>query len=235
MNIGIYQPYEEAVVSAFTGMSALMASISLSVGIISIVSMWMIFEKASEPGWKCLIPIYNLFIFFKITWLNGWYFLLMFIPLVNTTEIDLLMICRRGIFVFESKNYSGWIFGKESQQKWTQTLPHGRGSYKEHFYNPVLQNKGHLQALQNYIGAEVPLWSIIVFSERCTLKNVQVTSPNISVVNRYDLFQEVTMRLNRAPAVFSEEDVERVYAFLYPCSQVSAAVKAQHIENITSH
>lgn len=43
------------------------------------------------------------------------------------------------------------------------------------------------------------------------------------------------MRLNRAPAVFSEEDVERVYALLYPCSQVSAAVKAQHIENITSH
>lgn len=159
-----------------------------------------------------------------------------YIPTPNgTTEIDLLMICRRGIFVFESKNYSGWIFGKESQQKWTQTLPHGRGSYKEHFYNPVLQNKGHLQALQNYIGAEVPLWSIIVFSERCTLKNVQVTSPNISVVNRYDLLPEVTMRLNRAPAVFSEEDVERVYAFLYPCSQVSAAVKAQHIENITSH
>lgn len=87
-----------------------------------------------------------------------------YIPTPNgTTEIDLLMICRRGIFVFESKNYSGWIFGKESQQKWTQTLPHGRGSHKEHFYNPILQNKGHLQALQNYIGAEVPLWSIIVF------------------------------------------------------------------------
>lgn len=64
-------------------MSAMMASISLSIGIISIVSIWMIFEKASEPGWKCLIPIYNLYIFFKITWLNGWYFLLMFIPIVN--------------------------------------------------------------------------------------------------------------------------------------------------------
>ncbi len=159
-----------------------------------------------------------------------------YIPTPNgTTEIDLLMICRRGIFVFESKNYSGWIFGKESQQKWTQTLPQGRGSHKEHFYNPILQNKGHLQALQNYIGAEIPLWSIIVFSERCTLKNVQVTSPNISVVNRYDLLPEVTMRLSRVPAVLSEEDVERIYACLYPCSQVSEAVKAQHIENITSH
>ena len=159
-----------------------------------------------------------------------------YIPTPNgTTEIDLLMICRRGIFVFESKNYSGWIFGKESQQKWTQTLPYGRGSHKEHFYNPILQNKGHLQALQNYIGAEVPLWSIIVFSERCTLKNVQVTSPNVSVVNRYDLLPEVTMRLNRTPVGLSEEDVERVYVLLYPCSQVSAGVKAQHIENITSH
>lgn len=83
MNIDIYQPYGDVVASVFTGMSAMASIISLSVCIVSIVSIWMIFEKAAEPGWKCLIPIYNLYIFFKITWLNGWYFLLMFIPIVN--------------------------------------------------------------------------------------------------------------------------------------------------------
>lgn len=151
----------------------------------------------------------------------------------GTTEIDLLMICTRGIFVLESKNYSGWIFGKESQQKWTQTLPRGRGSHKEYFYNPILQNKGHLQALQNYLDKDVPLWSIIVFSERCTLKNVQVTSPNISVMNRYDLLPTVMSRLECSSSVLSEEDVEHIYSHLYPCSQVSESVKARHIENIT--
>ena len=45
----------------------------------------------------------------------------------ETTEIDVLMICSQGIYVFESKNYSGWIFGNEKYKMWTQTLPQGKG------------------------------------------------------------------------------------------------------------
>jgi hypothetical protein len=40
----------------------------------------------------------------------------------TTTEIDLLMITKTGIYVFESKNYSGWIFGDEKNKNWTQSL-----------------------------------------------------------------------------------------------------------------
>ena len=43
----------------------------------------------------------------------------------KTTEIDLLMIHEKGIFVFESKNYSGWIFGSADQLNWTQSLQNG--------------------------------------------------------------------------------------------------------------
>lgn len=49
----------------------------------------------------------------------------------KTTEIDLLMLHEKGIFVIESKYYSGWIFGSEDQLKWTQCFRNGR---KEHFY-----------------------------------------------------------------------------------------------------
>ena len=73
---------------------------------------------------------------------NGARFLFnVYIPRGNgeTTEIDVLMICSKGIFVFESKNYNGWIFGSESQKYWYQTFPAGRGrSHKEHFYNPIM-------------------------------------------------------------------------------------------------
>lgn len=36
--------------------------------IASVAAMWMIFEKAGERGWKSLIPVYNLYIMYKICW-----------------------------------------------------------------------------------------------------------------------------------------------------------------------
>ena len=44
----------------------------------------------------------------------------------TTTEIDLIMISATSIYVFESKNYSGWIFGDESSKFWTQSLKGGK-------------------------------------------------------------------------------------------------------------
>ena len=65
----------------------------------------------------------------------------------TTTEIDVILIHNSGIFVFESKNYSGWIFGTETQKTWTQTLPSGKRSHKERFFNPIMQNKTHIKYL----------------------------------------------------------------------------------------
>ena len=48
-----------------------------------IVALWKIFEKAGEPGWASIIPLYNTFTLFKIAGMNPWLFLLLFIPLVN--------------------------------------------------------------------------------------------------------------------------------------------------------
>ena len=44
----------------------------------------------------------------------------------TTTEIDLIMVSATGIYVFESKNYSGWIFGDEKSKFWTQSLKGGK-------------------------------------------------------------------------------------------------------------
>ena len=76
----------------------------------------------------------------------------------------------KGIYVFESKNYSGWIFGSEDQQQWTMSL---NAHTKERFYNPVKQNRAHVRALAAYLGLpESAFMSFIVFSERCELKKV---------------------------------------------------------------
>lgn len=66
-----------------------------------------------------------------------------YIPKDNneTSEIDVLFITQKGIFVIESKNYSGWIFGSENQYKWTMMLPNKE---KHSFYNPIKQNQTHI-------------------------------------------------------------------------------------------
>ncbi len=48
-----------------------------------IVCMWKMFEKAGEPGWAAIVPLYNAYVMFKIAWGNGWKFLLLLIPIAN--------------------------------------------------------------------------------------------------------------------------------------------------------
>jgi len=67
----------------FFRMSAGSTFISLLFTALAIVSLWLLFQKAGEPGWASLIPFYNLYVLFKITWGNGWLFLLLLIPLAN--------------------------------------------------------------------------------------------------------------------------------------------------------
>ncbi|RNC66710.1 MAG: signal peptidase I [Desulfuromonadales bacterium] len=51
--------------------------------LVLLVSFWKIYEKAGEPGWASLIPIYNLFVLVKIAGKPWWWFLLMFVPVVG--------------------------------------------------------------------------------------------------------------------------------------------------------
>jgi len=60
---------------------------ALIIAVIKIVGTWYMFEKAGEPGWAAIIPIYNLLIGIKIAGKPWWYILLMLIPVVNLVII----------------------------------------------------------------------------------------------------------------------------------------------------
>ncbi len=69
-----------------------MTIFSLAVAALAIVAMWKIFEKAGEPGWAAIIPFYNIYVLFKITWGNGWNFLLLLIPIANIVILIITMV-----------------------------------------------------------------------------------------------------------------------------------------------
>jgi hypothetical protein len=62
----------------------------------------------------------------------------------GTTQIDHVVVSRYGVFVIETKNMKGWIFGGERQAQWTQRIYR----YTNRFQNPLLQNYTHVKALQ---------------------------------------------------------------------------------------
>lgn len=85
----------------------------------------------------------------------------------TSSQIDHIVTSPYGIFVIETKNYKGWIFGEENSRYWTQTIYRR----KTKFLNPIWQNKGHMAALENVLGEEAhPMISIIAFTGEATLK-----------------------------------------------------------------
>lgn len=69
-----------------------MSILSLAIAVLAIVALWKIFEKAGEPGWAAIIPFYNLYVLFKITWGSGWKFLLLLIPIANIVILIITMV-----------------------------------------------------------------------------------------------------------------------------------------------
>lgn len=162
----------------------------------------------------------------------------LYLPKENdeTTEVDVLMIHESGIYVFESKNYSGWIFGTESQRTWTQSLPAGRRSTKNHFLNPIMQNQLHIKYLQQCLSdyPDIIYHSFILFSDRCELKKITIDKGTAEVMNRRWVPTRIKKSINQTGKILSKEEIQAIYHKLFPYSQTDEGSKKIHIENIRS-
>lgn len=168
---------------------------------------------------------------------NGGKFLFnLYLPKANehTAEIDVILICSKGVFVFESKNFSGWIFGNEAHKNWTQMLPRGRGrNHKERFYNPIMQNAAHIRHLKRLVGESVQTKSIIVFSDECTLRDITVNSDNVSVINRHHILPIIIKMCNELQSDYlTQTQIDDIYNILYPYTQIDRRTKEDHANKL---
>ena len=107
------------------------------------------------------------------------------------TQIDVAVATKAGIIVLEVKDYSGWIFGNEHQKYWTQLLAFGK--QKHRFYNPVMQNAGHIQAIRQCLpnNPDIPIFSVIVFFGNSEFKNVTCNADNTFIIYPHSIRQVV--------------------------------------------
>jgi hypothetical protein len=140
----------------------------------------------------------------------------------GTTEIDVVYIAPSGIYVIESKNYSGWIFGDEKARNWMAVIY----KTKNKFLNPIWQNKKHIKYLSRVL-VDVQLRSLIVFSERCELKKVNVEDG--LVIKRGKLRKLILKESDKE--ILSNQEIDDFYVKLKEYSNKSDEEKKLHIEH----
>ena len=82
-------------------MMAVLGLIVLAIVVFMIAAMWKIFEKAGQPGWAAIVPIYNMVVLLQIVGKPGWWVILMLIPFVNY------------VFIIWTYNMLSKSFGKD--------------------------------------------------------------------------------------------------------------------------
>ncbi|MGL6571604.1 NERD domain-containing protein [Aeromonas caviae] len=117
----------------------------------------------------------------------------------GSTQIDHVIVSRFGVFVIETKNMKGWIFGDPRHKRWTQQLFRRRHG----FQNPLHQNYLHLMTLKSLLGlADHQLHSIVYFIGDCTFK-----TPMPENVMRRGLVSYIK---SKTTPVLSTADVDRI-------------------------
>ena len=89
----------------------------------------------------------------------------------GTTQVDHVLVSTRGVFIIETKDYSGWIFANERSAKWTQVIY----KVKNSFQNPLHQNYKHEKVIQNILDflPQDVFHAVVVFTGNGEFKTVR--------------------------------------------------------------
>ena len=135
-----------------------------------------------------------------------------------STQIDHIVINPRGIFVIETKNYSGEIYGAELQREWTQVL--AGGNVVNQLYNPLKQNATHVYKVKQIVG-KLPVHSLVVF--------VQNNTQNIKANNVIPL-SSLRSFLQCGEGVLSCTQMKTAYEAL--SASRAEITKREHVHNV---
>lgn len=121
------------------------------------------------------------------------------LPALNgVTQIDHVVVSRHGVFVIETKNMKGWIFGSADQAQWTQVIYRS----KTYFQNPIRQNFKHLKAVENALGISTnKTHGVVVFVGSASAKT---NMPSGVIWSLRDLVEYIK---SKTTPLLSEEEV----------------------------
>lgn len=140
----------------------------------------------------------------------------------NSVQIDHIVISKYGIFVIETKNYKGWIYGNDKSEYWTKNM-YGK---KYDFRNPLKQNYYHVKSLQTLLG--IPQYKfipIVVFLDNAKLK----CSTSGIVIHANDLVKTIKRHNN---VMFDENELKRIVKVISESSVADRKRRKIHVRQV---
>jgi hypothetical protein len=149
------------------------------------------------------------------------------------TQIDNILLTSKALYVIETKDYSGWIFGSQKNKYWTQTFRSHKGVKKYKFYNPIMQNKTHIDFLKDSVPIlnSIPIYNIIVFTGSGNLKNIEHNN-DIHVIYSYGLKYLIDEKQEELPSKLSLEAMINITDELYRLNTYDFDEKQNHISQV---
>ena len=143
----------------------------------------------------------------------------------SSVQIDHLIISLYGIFVIETKNYTGWIFGSENQKYWTQIIFENKYKFK----NPIKQNISHINTVKYVLSKYnyLKYFPIIVFTGSGELKRINSTTP---VIYESQLYHYILR--SKEEQIMDNSQMEHIVAIIYENIINDKDIEQKHIQNI---
>ena len=146
-----------------------------------------------------------------------------------STQIDHIVVYKYGVFVVETKDMSGWIYGSEKDAYWTQSFPNQK---KYPFQNPLRQNYGHIMSLSEYLGISPDkMISIVIFWGDCVLKTSMPENVIRGGIQGYTKY----IKSHKA-VVFTDEEVSVLCSQIRKCKDsMNLLSNFRHIISTKKH
>ena len=143
----------------------------------------------------------------------------------GTTQIDHVVVSVYGIFVIETKNYKGLIYGGENAETWTKNM----WGNKYEFRNPLKQNYGHVKTLQQLLHLPMSVFlPIVVFSNRADI----LVQTDKEVITLFHLRGTITKHKS---VVFTQEQVGDFCNTIMQATIEDKGTSKRHVQNVRSN
>jgi len=139
----------------------------------------------------------------------------------GTTQIDHILISEYGVFIVETKNIQGWVFGSDKSTKWTQTL----AGKKYPFQNPLRQTFRQKKALASFLNiSESLVYDVVYFVGDCKLKTEMPPNVITSGLGRYiKRFRKI---------ILSKQEVAKFFEQIQQYKQASNISTREHVKSL---